>query len=250
MLAYAVIAGSPVIDHPAHAQVESSDEPASGISMTVIEQASRLVDSEPLRAMALIDEQISILPATQDADANIIRLYMLKSLILSRLGQNNEALRVAKRAFGLFEAAGLDPQSKLHADLLMAKARAHEHLGDMASALTDYFAAWGVFDALGDNEGMAAAHASGAGIYQEIGQWDNAISNYQRALVRAEQTGDTFLRARIINNLAYAYVTSGEAQKAYDLLISARPLIEELNNPLVSAYVDDNIGEAGQSGPI
>ncbi|GGO05099.1 hypothetical protein GCM10007972_02120 [Iodidimonas muriae] len=246
MLAYAVIAGSPVIDHQAHAQAESPDDPASGISMAVIEQASQLVDSEPLRAMALIDEQISILPSKQggNVDVSTIRLYMLKSSVLSRLGQNNDALRVATYAFGLFEAADLDPKSRLHADLLTAKARAHEHLGDMASALTDYFAAWGVFDALGDNEGMAAAHASGAGIYQEIGQWDNAISNYQRALIRAEQADDSFLRARIINNLAYAYVTSGQAQKAYDLLMSARPLIEELNNPLVSAYVDDNIGEA------
>lgn len=74
----------------------------------------------------------------------------------------------------------------------------------MASALSQFYTAWAVFRDLEDSLGMANAHASGAGIYHEIGQIDNALSNYQMALSRAEEADDDFMRARIMINMAYA----------------------------------------------
>lgn len=210
----------------------------------VIAEGMALVNREPKKALQIVQDALGEQPLDALPEGDAVHFLVIQSLAQSRLGMNEEALKAARTAHEIFMASDLERPSPLQAQLLIASARASEYLGDMASALSQFYTAWAVFRDLEDSLGMANAHASGAGIYHEIGQIDNALSNYQMALSRAEEADDDFMRARIMINMAYAYLENGDPERALVLLDDVKPIVVRLDNPLIDVYHLENLAEA------
>ncbi|MFZ1988746.1 MAG: tetratricopeptide repeat-containing sensor histidine kinase [Alphaproteobacteria bacterium] len=174
----------------------------------------------------------------------------LQSEALARINRVQDARTTVERALELARSDGVD--TKLDGDLNLSLARIADLMGDLGLALKSYHAAHDVFAAVGDARGQSmalqglgsiydAAHDfrreieyyerahevySGdppldlanannlADAFKQLGRYDDALADFQRALKISEGLDSKLLRARILTNIASVYVKKGELRAA------------------------------------
>ncbi len=138
-------------------------------------------------------------------------------------------------------AAKAAPESKLYADLLLARARLSRESGAPQSALIDLQGAYKLFTRLADARGKARALQSIGSIYLDARDYDHVLSYYRQAL---ELTGDEpTLRLSASNNMAVAYQNLGRRDEAAAAYAELLRLAKKLGSPLLTAQILTNIGD-------
>ncbi|WP_162806393.1 EAL domain-containing protein [Sphingosinicella terrae] len=174
----------------------------------------------------------------------------LESEALLRVNRPEEAAALVNR--GLATATRHAPRTKLHADLLKARAGILLVTGSVQRALADLLSAHEVYRALGDGRSQAivlqhlgsiyldardydralryyqqaneaysedpalavAAHNNRGNALKDLGRYGDAEREYRLALAAARTMGSDLLEARILSNLASAQMLDGDLASA------------------------------------
>ncbi|MEI9887708.1 MAG: ATP-binding protein [Rhizomicrobium sp.] len=179
----------------------------------------------------------------------------LESEALTRIGKVGEARAALDRAIRI--AGGDDKITKLDGDLALSNARIADSVGNVALALKSYQKAHDIFATLGEARSQSIALQGLGSIYdeahdfareiryyreanriysadpalelsvannvgfalQQMGRYDEAIKNFQRALEISKALKSDFLQESILSNLASVYAKQhkfAEATEAAD----------------------------------
>lgn len=133
------------------------------------------------------------------------------------------------------------PDSKLHADLLLSRARLHREAGAPQEALTDFQRAYNIYAHQHDERGQAKALQSIGSIYLDAQDYQRVLYYYLQA---EELSGnDPTLRLSASNNMATAYQNLLRYQEAAVAFDQSLRLAKRLQSPLLVARILANIGD-------
>ena len=182
---------------------------------TKVAAAKTAMMGDPQAALARSSEALleaRRLPAPKQA-TQVATAQWLQGEALFRLSRLEEAAAVLDQA--LTVAAVEAPNSKLHADLLMAKAGVLGERGQVQSALQGFQAAYRIFGAAGERRSQAKALMYIGTIYQDARDYGKVLQYYAQA---AElYPADTVLLVSAANNIGNAF----RAQKRYPEAVAA-----------------------------
>lgn len=133
------------------------------------------------------------------------------------------------------------PASKLHADLLLSRARIAVEQGRPQVGLRDIQQAYGLFTKLGDVRSEAKALQSIGSIYQDAQDFDRVLYYYN--LARETVPNDATLALSASNNMANAYAQLGRLAAAEEEYKHALSIARQLASPLLTARIIANIGD-------
>lgn len=190
------------------------------------------------------------LPPSTDATLALATARWLEAESLIRVNKLDPAIPIIAAALAAVERAG--PDTKLHGDLIRSRGAVAAAQGHVQQALTDYQAAFRIFQAAGIERSQAmmlqdigqiywdaqdyarvlSYYAQAADVYRgdpaiELGNRNNmgevlrklrrfgeAEREYRAALVLARKLDSPLLEVRILSNLAIAQVENGHAAAA------------------------------------
>ncbi len=125
----------------------------------------------------------------------------LQGEALNRINQPRRAAPILDAA--LADVARIQPNSKLHGDLIMARGASAAAVGDILPALEDFQKAYAIFQRAGQPRGQAKALQNIGTIYQDAGDYGRVLSYYAQS---AEvYRGDPALTVSARNNTGNAY---------------------------------------------
>lgn len=226
-------------------------DPAESVARALLpENFESLAPDEQIEAL---DQRMSSLPA--NAPASVIAWLATK--ILEAAFEEAHYARASAKAKSLFpkvDPEGLDEAA--YVEFAQLAAVAH-------TRVSDFDAAFAVLEALRDYqdtyESELAAETADfifADIYLQIGEFERAAEILSRMLAASEAADDAATldaRSILANNLAFAYIGAGDADRALAQLEEARRLnaayagLADADAGLVQAmelFLDSNIGEA------
>lgn len=132
-------------------------------------------------------------------------------VVLSRLGEQRESISWLTQALALARELG-DPSSE--ANNLVNLGSSYAALSERQKALEAYQQALTLTAA--DLQYLAAANNNLGGVYEDLGNWDEAIKHLTQAIEICEKTGDTRSKAATLNNLGLVYRRSERSDLAQD----------------------------------
>lgn len=164
----------------------------------------------------------------------------LEGEALTRLNRAREARQVVTDALAV--AAKLQPESKLHADLLKASAAIANETGDLQSALTSLHQAHRIFEKLGERRSQAI-------VFQNIGSLYSEARDYQRVLYYYDLANETYsedpsLALAAHNNRGNAFKEMGKLAEALREFRIALGIARKIESPLLEARIITNIASA------
>ncbi len=178
-----------------------------------------------------------------EADARetaVITSLWLQSEALSRLQRAPEAEPKIAEALARIEAH--DPGSKLHGDILKARASVESNGGDVNQALADLHKAHNIFRDLGETRGQAIALQNLGMIYWRARDYGRVLNYYSQS--NEVYPDDPALTISSNNNRGNAYKEMGNyaaAEAAYgESLSEARAL----DSPTLEARILTNVASA------
>jgi len=220
-------------DSPERAAVWSEHEAAIGEAMAnMIADPQRALERARLAARLLAP-----LPEGDEKDTGLATAYWLQGEALTRVGQGAEALPIIATGIELAERA--DPDSKLLADLLVARGRASNETLNINAALNSFQQAHEIYVALEIPRSQAIALQNLAGIYNEAGDNERALEYYDRAF--AAYSGDPGLDLPYHNNRANALKELGRYEEALADYQRALSIAVELDSPVTESRILGNI---------
>jgi diguanylate cyclase (GGDEF)-like protein len=241
--ASALLAGSALAQIPAPTN-RAAPAPAAPPSQfeSSVAAAKQAMMSDPGKALTQADRAIAgsaKLPANQAEVARATGQW-LKGEALIRLNRPDEARPVLDSALESLSAH--QPGSKLHADLLKAKAGLLVVLGDLQGALDSLHRAYEMFGRLGDRRSQAI-------VLQKIGSIYLDARDYAKALDYYDQANEIFrddpnLKLAAHNNRGNAFKEMREYAKAeaeYRLALSSAA---KMSAPLLEARILTNIASS------
>ena len=196
--------------------------------------------ADTARALALAEEGVAIarrLPPSRRAKLAAATAAWLHAEALIIVNRPNEAKPVIADALPNVEAA--EPRSKLHGDLLRARATVEAGTGRVLQAITDYQRAHDVFQAAGEVRSQAL-------VLQDIGQiyWD--AQDYPRTLEYYKQSAEVFsddptLQLTMNNNRGEVFRKQNRFVDAAAAYRTALQQARSLKSPLLQTRVLTNI---------
>jgi len=138
----------------------------------------------------------------------------------------------------------LDPN---HADARFALGRVHAKSGDMTNALTEFNAALGSHNEVGNDEGRATVLNGLGNIYLFTARYDEALDHYQQSLDLREQIGDRRGVSAALNNISLIYDIQGRNDEAIETTKQALTIMNEIGDRDGMAGVYTTLGNLYQS---
>ncbi len=219
----------------ANAMLQTFDAEAD---FEIIEQAEAIVDSAPNDALKLI---IPIVTRETSADSAILgRAFWIKAR--AHAHQSEYAKSIESGNLGLAQIGESDPA--LRANILETVSRAMARSNETRRAYDLQQEALSIRQQQRDQKGQADSLAILAEIYSDVGQHEKSRLHYKAALSQARLSGNTYSIILALNNYAFSLLIEDEAGEALRLLHDAGLLITELENPRVTAFVNQNTGHA------
>jgi diguanylate cyclase (GGDEF)-like protein len=166
--------------------------------------------------------------------------YWLEGEALIRVNRPQEAGPVIDR--GMAIASRYAARTKLHADLLKARAALSLVTGQVQSALTDLLAAHGMFRALGEPRSQAIVLQNLGSIYLEARDFERALRYYEQA--NEAYSDDPALTLAAHNNRGNALKELGryiQAEHEFGLALEAARAID---SDLLQARILSNLASA------
>jgi CHAT domain-containing protein/Tfp pilus assembly protein PilF len=144
-------------------------------------------------------------------------------------------------ALGHWQALG-DKLMAAHALYYLADSRWQQ--GRLQDALSYYGRARQLALEAGEPREVTIAETFIAKLHSLLGEPRKSLDYYDRALTRWRSLNDTYLEARTLHELGYAYSMLGEAQKALEIYEQALRVWRNLDNRQWTAVTLNNIGGA------
>lgn len=133
------------------------------------------------------------------------------------------------------------PDSRLHADLLLSRARLQREAGAPQDALAAFQRAYNIYASQHDARGQAKALQSIGSIYLDAQDYQRVLYYYGQADELA--ANDPTLRLSAKNNIALAYQKLARYREAATAFDQSLSLARKLQSPLLVARILANIGD-------
>jgi class 3 adenylate cyclase/tetratricopeptide (TPR) repeat protein len=146
------------------------------------------------------------------ADADMAPLWLENGWTLSVAGRFGQAVEVLQAGL----AGAGDRRDAIVGQLLLQLVRAESMEGRYDDALEHALAAQTIFEALGDQRGMAGALRIIGSAYAQVGQLERATEAFQRGLELAERVGSVEEIGGCLINLGVIQLERGEYGDAID----------------------------------
>lgn len=208
----------------------------------VIAQAKLVMIGNPERARALGKVAARLAgdwPAGAPRELAIARADWIESEGAYRANDVAAAEPLTRSAMATTER--LAPGSKLHADLLLSRARLRREAGAPQDALADLQSAYRIFDFLHDIRSKAKALQSIGSIYQDAQNYERVLYYYR--LAEEIAPNDPKLALSAYNNIANAYLKLHRYREAKLAYSRAFQLAEQINGQLLMAQITTNAAD-------
>jgi diguanylate cyclase (GGDEF)-like protein len=179
------------------------------------------------------------LPAGKAAIARATSEW-LQGEALNRLGKTAEAAPIVARALTM--VGRLNPNSKLHGDLLRSTASIASKTGKVQNALTTLHQAFAIYQKLGEARGQAMALQNIGSLYYDARDYDRALRYYDQA--KSVYKDDPAVTVSLHNNRGNALKDKGlfaEAELEYK---AAMKIARTMQSPLLEVHILSNIASA------
>jgi adenylate cyclase len=162
-----------------------------------------------------------------------------------------ELARDIRHATGIHDASALLALAKEMQALDTPKAQAAAFVtmgtaarlvGDYPAALEHIRRAMGLYEELGDRQGMAIAIGNMGNVHFRTGDFPSALEHYGRALAMHEEQADRNSIARVTGNMGNVYCDTGDFTAALEHYRRALAILEELGDRAMVATMIGNIG--------
>ncbi|GGD06808.1 ATP-binding protein [Aquisalinus flavus] len=228
-IAEAGMADTGTVDKPSELSTGDLFNTAKQIMMADPEQALRYAQSAETLARRA--------EASARQKQDIATAFWLQAEALLRLNRSEEAAPLIERAIIL--VGNRKKREKLGGDLMLTRGRVSRDKGDIEDALKSYQEAHDIFAALDVSRSQAMALQSIGSIYNDARDYPRVVEYYQRS---AEVfSGDPALDMSATNNLANAYKSMGEYEKAETYYNKALELSQGFESPILEARILTNI---------
>ncbi len=195
--------------------------------------------AETLAAMIRDDRRRQIALATA---------WWLKGEALIRVDQTDKAEPLIARALAIVD--GLDPNSSLHANILLSRGGVRATHGEVAAALADYQSAHNIFRRLSDTRNRAKALMLIAALYGDGNDAESALKYLGQAM--EVYSGDPGLLVSIYNNRGSYFQDLGRYRESEDQYHKALQLADQMQSPLLQSRILGNMArtllKAGKIG--
>ncbi|MEJ1970537.1 MAG: tetratricopeptide repeat-containing sensor histidine kinase [Rhizomicrobium sp.] len=163
----------------------------------------------------------------------------LEAEALTRINQVAQAQPVIDRAFKI--ASGDGKITRLDGDIALTRARLAEASGDFALSLKSYQRAHDIFAGLGAARYQSIALQGLGSIYDKAHDFDHEITYYRRA--SQVYSEDPALALTAANNVGFALQQLGRYDEALTDFNSALQFAVKLDSPLLQARILTNIAQ-------
>ena len=205
-----------------------------------LEQAKAAMIVDPKKVLKIVGEArqaIASRKKTRDLELASVRAGWLESEALSRLGDLGRAEKVAAEALAAVQR--LQPNGKLHADILMTQGAVALDQNHMQRAFELFRSAHRLFEHLGDTRAQAIALQNIGTIYSYAGDQPSVLRYY--ALAAETHRDDPALAQAAANNLGTAYKELGQLDRAEVEYRRALALARTVGSPLLEARTLNNL---------
>lgn len=175
--------------------------------------------------------------------------YLLKGIALTNLGKYQDALQINNDALKLFDQLLTPENSADESKILNLKARAYgsigniyEEQGNYTEALKNNLEALKIGKETGDKPGMALTYNNIGNIYADLGNYPEAVKTHFAALKIKEETGDKKSIANSYNNIGSIYYNQGDLAQSLKYNMTALKIREEIEDKWGIANSYGNIG--------
>jgi tetratricopeptide (TPR) repeat protein len=208
---------------------------------TLLNEAKEQVNRRPAEAEKLANTILTTYADSDDIEV-LLHARAIRAQALDRLGDTNTALALAENGLELAKDKTVSPAIK--AELQYAVGISHQSLGNLTRAFLAFQKAHDIWTELGNEANKTAMLISMAGLYVESGDFARAITQYEQVLPWVQEHSDIYTQSRVLNNLAYGLIKQKKNDRALTLLVDARRLAKLDKSPLVTAYANENTGQA------
>ncbi|QXQ05037.1 hypothetical protein KX816_12150 [Sphingosinicellaceae bacterium] len=198
------------------------------------------MQTDPGRGEALaagIEAKARKLPATPQTRMTILTAQYFRAEALIQLNRSEAAEPIIEAALADLPATAAD--TKLHGDLLLARAGVASSAGKAAKALQDYQSAYRIFVRARVPRSQAIALMGIGSIYQDAGDFQNVLEYYGQA--EDAFPGDTSLSLSSSNNQANALADLHQYRAAELKYRDALGYAKKLGSPVLEARILNNI---------
>lgn len=214
---------------------DSTDDIGRADLLRGLAEASARLD-QGKDAIAAASEAVRLYAATgRDTDGALARYWLAYGLYQS---DNEPDARSVLTALLDQVRNGLNVEPDFEMRLLTSLAAVESHTGQAARALTYLEEARGLAADLDDRRRAAFLFNLAIG-YREVGDFEAAIRAGTQGMALYRAAGAIFESARIENDLALAYLATGQTDRARELATDARRQIEETGDERWMASVTD-----------
>ncbi len=232
-----------VLQPLAAAMAQPTSSAPAGTFDGEVAAAKAAMMGHPEQALRHARAAISLSRNIPDAGSRLIAEatgQWLEGESLMRVNRPQEAREIVERA--LATVARRAPRTKLHADLLKARAGISLLTGAVQSALADLLTAHGMFRALGETRSQAIVLQNVGSIYLEAHDYERALRYYQQA--NEVYADDPALALAAHNNRGNAFKELRryeQAEREFQLALEAARAIE---SDLLQARILTNLASA------
>lgn len=218
------------------ASTAASDDTARFEQAIAEAKASMLID--PRAAIRKAQEANAIAQRLPDGKTplNLAMAQWLEGEAHLRLNDPAPARILLEQAYHVLKD---QPPSKLKGDILRSRGGYHAATTGVAAALTDYQAAFKIYRSIGDARSQAIAIISIAGLYQDATDYNSALRYYGQAL--DIYRGDPQILVSIYNNRGDVLKELGQYDNAIRDFQSGLSLARTLDSPVLQAQILRNI---------
>jgi DNA-binding SARP family transcriptional activator/tetratricopeptide (TPR) repeat protein len=189
---------------------------------------------------AIVAHRAALQAARELADpARIARAAVPLSMVYQKIGQHNEARRLAEEAAATCRSLD-DPGGE--ADALDQLGLAHLLTTQWREALAYFGEARALYGDAGDQRGIAAALGHAGIACWHLGHYHEAADHQRGSLELYREVGDRRGEAKAFNNLGNMHAFQGFHRDALDAYQRSLDIFEEIGGPQNSAILCHNIG--------
>ena len=180
-----------------------------------LDRAESLQLSDPMQALALVNEVQSLTEgasaADQMAQQHLVRCLVIRARCHVELANFVQAVSAGKRALELGEAIPYTPHLGMAYGLT---GYADSRMGNYVDALRTFLQLQKKASENNDHSGVAAAYTGRALIYSFTGEMERSIASDYESLRIAQEVGDDFRQITQLNNLCWNHTRLGQPEKA------------------------------------
>ena len=232
-----VFAGALMCLNPACTSAQAAGSSAAPSWVAEIKAVVQLDPARGERLAEAAEGRFRALPASPANLIDMVTAEWLRAEALIQLNRNVDAAKLIDKALASLPASA--QETKLHGDLLTARAGIYSGDGKAHEALVDYLAAYRIFVAANQPRAQAITLQGIGSIYQDAGDFHRVLDYYSQSDLAFP--GDTLLSLSSNNNQANALADLKRFADAEQKYRVALGFARKLASPMLEARILNNI---------